>query len=275
MTRNLIYIFTLMLMLVGISGCKSSKSVTGSDISSSQTSSVLQEVAASYRNWDSFSSSGKITLSGAASISSSMQIKMVHNKYITVSIRPILGIEAAKVYIDNDSAVVVNKLNKTYTSLPLSQFSHILPVDITTVQDIILARIFSVKDGALSVDNLKKFDISAELDDFIVTSRKKQNDFSYAFSLNNAKQLTSLTVSPSASSKKYTANYSGYDDGAIGTPASNIKLSTAIKGKDITFEMYLNPSKNKWDNNSDESFSIGKNYRKVTINEFITSLKSL
>lgn len=267
-------ILSVVLLMLGMTGCKSSRSVTSDVVPGVQPTAVLQEVASSYRSWETYSVSGKVSMSGVASLSSSMQLKMVKGKCVLISIRPILGIEVAKMYIDNDSAVVVNKLNKTYTSLSLSQFAEILPMDINIVQDMILARVFDLKEGELSLKNLKKFEISSDADNFTITPRKKRKDFAYEFMLNKAKQLTALSVSPASSSKTYTAQYSGYAKDAVGNPASNIKFATSLRGKNVELNLNLNTTKGKWDGNVDEYFSVGMGYKKLSIAEFLTSLKS-
>lgn len=267
-------ILSVVLLMLGMTSCKSSRSVTSDVVPRVQPTAVLQEVASSYRSWETYSVSGKVSMSGVASLSSSMQLKMVKGKCVLISIRPILGIEVAKMYIDNDSAVVVNKLNKTYTSLSLSQFAEIMPVDINIVQDMILARVFDLKEGELSLKNLKKFEISSDADNFTITPRKKRKDFAYEFMLNDAKQLTALSVSPTSSSKTYTAQYSGYVKDAVGGPASNIKFATSFRGKNIELNLNMNTTKGKWDGNVDEYFSVGMGYKKLSIAEFLTSLKS-
>lgn len=274
MKKNHFIIFSVLLLMLGLAGCKSSRPVISDVVPGVQPTTVLQEVASSYRFWETYSVSGKVSVSGGASLSSSMQLKMVKGKCVLISIRPILGIEVAKMYIDNDSAVVVNKLNKTYTSLSLSQFAEILPVDINIVQDMILARVFDLKEGELSLKNLKKFEISSDAENFTIIPRKKRKNFEYEFTLNNAKQLTALLVSPASSTKTYTAQYSGYAKDAVGNPASNIKFATSFRGKNVELNLNLNTTKGKWDGNVDEYFSVGIGYKKLSIADFLTSLKS-
>lgn len=264
-----------MLVALVVTGCKSSKtSVDEGVIIDKSTEQVLTDVAASYRSWNTYSTSGKLSISGAMSFSTSMQLKMVHDKSVVISIRPVLGIEVAKIYVDNDSAVVVDKIHKVYASVELDRFANILPMNIGAIQDILLSRAFTLNDGTLSTDNLKKFSITAlpSGNGYAVSPRKKADGFAYEFVLNNDKQMETLNVYPSGASKTYSAMYSDFT--TLGG-AENIKVSATVKNKDVTLGLYMNSSKTKWDSDVDESLSISKSYRKVTVTEMLSILKSM
>lgn len=277
MKKFLLLITTTILLIV--TGCKSSKTTTqgNEDNINFVSETILQETAKAYSTWNTVSTSGRISISGAASFSTPMQLKMVRNKCIYISIRPILGIEAAKVFINSDSAVVVNKLNKVYTSIDLHDLAHILPIDINALQDILLAKVFSLNYGTLSSDNLNKFTISEDIlnNGFLIAPRNKNNKFSYEFLLNKNKQVTALNVYPSASAKKYSAVYSNHATTSAGSEAENINISTTIRDKELSLELYLNSSKTKWDIPVEEAISLNKSYRKVSIMEFLSILKTL
>ena len=146
MNRISVILSILILSTLCFYSCKSSKSSVEGE-STAIPDVTLQEMAQSYTDWNTYSTSGKLTLSGAASFSTSIQVKMTHNKSISISIRPVLGIEVAKVFVDNDSAVVIDKLHRVYTTIELERFKHILPVNIGNIQDIMLARPFTINDG--------------------------------------------------------------------------------------------------------------------------------
>lgn len=273
--RNII-ILLFLLMLTAVTGCKSSKTAT-EGVAGTETTKVLTEMAQSYRVWDTFSTSGKLSLSGAVSFSTSMQLKMVRNKCISISIRPILGIEVAKLYVDKDSAVLVNKYHKVYTTVELEHLADVLPVNIGTIQDILLARAFTLEDGTLTTDNIKKFSVKAQLEnsDFVLSPRKKNKQFSYEFVINKDGRVEALNVRPSNSGKTYSVEYSDYGSADGGDVAGKIALSTTIEDKDIALGISMNSSKTKWDGNVDEGITVNKSYRKVTVSELISLLKQL
>lgn len=270
--RKLYFILvTVIVMTLGFTGCKSSKTVTGTDDKAVGAAAVLRDVAASYEQWNTYTASGKLILSGKASLSSSIQLKMLKDKNISISIRPVLGIELAKVFINNDSAVVINKFNKVYTSVGLDVFSHVVPMNVGALQDIFLSRIFSLNDGTLSLDNIKKFEAESSGEGFDVEPRKKQKDFSYVFSLNKDRELQKLSIYPSKSDKSYVAEYGGHSGGL----ASVLRMETDINGEQVSLEFDMNTSRAKWNATVDEELNISKSYKKVTLQEFVEVLKSI
>lgn len=274
MNRISVILSILILSTLCFYSCKSSKSSVEGE-STAIPNVTLQEMAQSYTDWNTYSTSGKLTLSGAASFSTSIQVKMTHNKSISISIRPVLGIEVAKVFVDNDSAVVIDKLHRVYTTIELERFKHILPVNIGNIQDIMLARPFTINDGTLSTDNTKKFNIHQDINGFMLSPRKTSNGIAYQFAINANKQVEQLIVSPTNSAQSYTAVYSDFATDNAGSEASRINFDATLKGKNISVQLYLNPSKTKWDSFYDESISISSSYRKVTLMELIEILKSM
>lgn len=273
---NRIYVILTIIVITVLSfySCKSSKVFTQGD-DADVPDVALQELAVSCTDWESYSTSGKLTLSGAASFSTSIQLKMVRGKCVAISIRPFLGIEVAKVFVNNDSAVVVNKIHKVYTAVKLEQFKHILPASINTIQDIILARPFTISDGTLSETNAKKFNIEQSDRGYTLSPRKTSKGISYQFTINENKQMEELIVTPDNSSKNYTAIYSDFATEKPCSEASRIKLDAIISGKEMSLQLYLNPSKTKWNSTIDESEIVGGSYRKISIAEMIDIIKSM
>lgn len=259
-------------MVLVMTGCKSSKATT--EEGSAETlvaDGLMRSLADTYTPWDTYTVSGKLVLSGNISFSTSMQLKMVKDKLITISVRPVLGIELAKVYIDNKSVTVVNKINRVYTAIPLEEYAHIVPANVSVIQDVFLSRVFTIADGTLSQENIKKFNAKMKDGLLVITPRKQEKEFEYVFNVNDKMQLASIDILPTSNNKVFTGQYSSYtkDKGGL---ASNIKLETFIGGKAQKIELNMTTSKARWNENVDDEISISKSYDKVSIEEFIKIL---
>ena len=277
MKRLGVYILFLLLLILGLQGCKSSKSAVG-DSQKEKTikeEQVLREIASSYNEWRTFTTSGKINISGIASFSTSVQLKMQRDKSIMFSIRPVLGIEVARLYVNNDSAVIVNKLHKVYTSIDLKDYTNIVPVSVGALQDVFLSRVFSLKDGTLSQGNIKKFIIEPTVNGYIIALRKNHDKFTYDFTLNSNKVLETLNIRPKNSKDTYVARYSDYTVTSLGGVASGIEINTEVGEKSLSVGLSLNTSKIKWNEPVEDGITIGNGYRKVTMTEFLKILKSI
>ena len=117
----------------------------------------LQTVAETVPEWTDVTISGKLTInSGKSSISSPVILKMVNDKMISISIRPILGIEMGKIYITNDSLVAVDKYHKTYFTENIASLVG-FDLDVASLQALFLSRPFQPGEGPITDKNRKKF----------------------------------------------------------------------------------------------------------------------
>ena len=78
------------------------------------TTDPTDAVIATLGNWQTMQTGGNIKLSAGSSFSSSVQVRMVRDKAIFISLRPMLGIEVGKLVITADSLYAVDKVHKRY-----------------------------------------------------------------------------------------------------------------------------------------------------------------
>ena len=85
---------------------------------------------ASYPDWNTFSAKGSADLSFGASgsLSASTQLRMVRGEVLQISVRIILGIEVARLYMTPDSLFLVNKMQKQYVAASLQEIGGGCPV---------------------------------------------------------------------------------------------------------------------------------------------------
>lgn len=84
---------------------------------------------------------GKLKMQGLP-VSPSLQIFMVPDSLIDISIRaPFVG-EAGRMVITPDTAIVVNKMNKTFVKESITDFLKFYPGDISDLQKLLLAQVF-------------------------------------------------------------------------------------------------------------------------------------
>ena len=79
-------------------------------------------VAEAFNEWTDFSVNGKIHLTSSSTMSSSMLLKMVRGKSISISLRPMLGIEVGKLYIDNENVTIIDKVHNIYVQESIEKY---------------------------------------------------------------------------------------------------------------------------------------------------------
>ena len=271
-SRNLVIIFSI--FILAFVSCKSSHKATVEN-EYKGLSEIFDNVTGSYGNWDTFTASGKFSISFGKSFSSSMQLKMVKGKSISVSIRPLLGIEMGRLYITGDSVYVIDKINKQYFAEKITSLTKDFPFDINVLQNILLNRIFIIGEGYLSPSMKNKVNIN-DIGSGIwnVTPKRQQNGFSYSFLMNKT-NLSSLEVLPDNLSKPYSILYENFQSSATGTIASIILVEASSSTKNYSLKLNLDTNRINWESPVNESVSIGSNYKRIPLKALSGILKSL
>lgn len=270
MKRNAIVIFATLLLIFYFTSCKTSHKTTIGEEYQPTPSSVekLDKVINAYGEWNTFSANGKVTLDFGKSFSSSMQIKMKKGNYISISIRPMLGIEVAKIYISGDSTFIIDKFHKKYVAEPTSFFQQGFPIGIDDLQNAFLNRLFILGEN-LTNSKLAKGMEATELQNNILEATPKHqiNGFKYSFLINSDNNLKKIKVSPTLQSIPLSISFDNFFSTEKGFIAKSIEISASRGGRNYSLALDLDSSRIKWDGDlSDEMSinSINSNYTRIS-----------
>lgn len=119
---------------------------------------VVDSIIADYYAWENISMSGKLS-SPMLPVTASVKIYMEKGNIILVSVSaPIIG-EAARIEIDGQEALVVNKLKNSYTVVAMEDLETFCPGGLNALQDLILGRIDILGKGELGHDDAGLLDL--------------------------------------------------------------------------------------------------------------------
>lgn len=243
----------LSLLAVILTGCRTTKDNTITTTSGPYVTPGIQQAldqrlsafAATQGSWTTMQAGGNIKVSGSQTLSSGMQMRMIRDKAIYISVRPMLGIEVGKLVVTNDSILVVDKYHKRYIAEPLSLITNGIPVSIGTLQDIFLGRAFVLGAGTLNSSTQSLVQLTAQTDGYRIQPRQQPQGFNYEFTINDKNQMQSVTVTPTrGSATPYTARYSHVFTTLAGLIAhhadvkaqvGNSSLGLSLDLKDITW----------------------------------------
>ena len=214
-------------------------------------------------DWRTFKSGGNVEIgSGSKSLNSSMQMKMIRNKSIYVSVRPMLGIEAAKMVINGDSILLVDKLHKRYIFEKASLLTNGIPVTVGALQDIFLGRAFELGKGSLTQDLEDDFTVSVKDNKVVLTPKTQFKGFDYNFVYDGRNNIVSLNVIPSNSgASTYSVAYSKVQGGVAGKYATEASISTTLNGNSLNLELeYKDVS---WNESFTIDTNLPKNYKRL------------
>lgn len=269
MIRRILHI---VLLSVGVAfimnSCKSTKGVTEQKELTAQQK--LEQILQGYGEWDTVSASGKISVDA---VSSSVRIQMVRGESISLSIRPMLGIEVAKILLRSDSIYVMDKMNRRYLCKRIAEVSEKLNFNITSVQDMVMNRIF-LPNREIRVAK-KEFKVTESNSSYWSAITKNSNDrLSYDFIFNdmNLVEMNIKSVDlPELFS--FSVKYSGFEDTGCGVVASAVSPSVKAGNKRVGANININASSIVYDKEIKEDFKISSNYTEMSISSLLNLLK--
>ncbi len=274
-------IIALTAVLAVASSCRSAQKAVVADTRAASVSTKVDAdwkksaynpltAAAAAKDWTDFSASGNISISTSSSLSSAMQLKMVRGKSISISIRPILGIEMGKLFIDKDSVTLVDKYHSIYMRESVSQFLGD-GIGLNALQDLLLSRPFDLSEGSLTTSNAYHFTATAPDEDDMWEMRPVTTTplFSYFFNMfeNNISKFN-VTLNDGQS---YALNFDNYKQVGDGTVASSINARVAVGGMAVQLDIRYTKSL-RWNNGISDSISIPVGAQRYSFAQVIKSL---
>ena len=184
---NHIRIAVCSIVLLILAGCKGGKELISERPVSQEVRNNFESLMASYPDWNTFSAKGSADLSFGASgsLSASTQLRMVRGEVLQISVRIILGIEVARLYMTPDSLFLVNKMQKQYVAASLQEIGERLssPVSLQTVQDALLGRIFLLNsaNNAYGIDDFEVMESGSSR--WSLSPKRQDERFGYRFDL--------------------------------------------------------------------------------------------
>ncbi|MCC8171112.1 MAG: DUF4292 domain-containing protein [Parabacteroides sp.] len=206
------------------------------------------------------------------SMGSRVDLKIVKDEVILLSVQPFLGIEVARIRISPDSIWVLDRMNKRYVAEDLSAMKGKLPVDFNfyNLQALFSDRIFVPGNRSVMPADYRKFALhrdngQAELK---ITDAM---ELVYRFSVDRENKLTDTYVSDK--SGRYALQWRYADFRVTGQQLFPMRMDVQVtdngaeKGK---IEFYFN--KIDVDKPVNPDFSIPAKYNRVTFEEVVKLL---
>ena len=203
-------------------------------------------------------------------MSSSMQMKMIAGRSISISVRPLLGIEMARLYIANDEIIILDRYHKIYVREKASVLTSGVPVDINTLQDILLGRPHILGKGTFTAALAGDVVLTADNGTVKLTPVEQYEGFNYAYVFNADRNLERLDVSPAGGESIYSANYRNVGTTLAGKVATEVDVATKLNGTDIALGLSLKTL--TWNNDISDDIEIPADYQEATGSSIIKAL---
>jgi len=151
------------------------------------TDKCTEQILKSYPQWTETEMSGKLKMEGLPlGINPSLKAYMLKDSLIIISVRaPLMG-EVARVEIDSNRALLVNKYNNRYTIVEMSRVSSLSGLNVGNIQDLLMGRIFYAGADTSTPD---MFDTVQKDNMTAILPRKQAKSYSYGFVMDGLNRL--------------------------------------------------------------------------------------
>lgn len=162
-----------------------------------EKTAVLDSITRGYTPWNRISMSGQLS-SPMLPVTASVKIYMERNNVIQMAVAaPFIG-EAARIVIDQEKAIVVNRLKNTYSELLMEEVEPIIPGGLTAIQNLLLGRITLLGSGQLNkydADRVEIYQLSDTTSVLLPNQDLENALFAYFYTLaDNPLQLYRFSV---------------------------------------------------------------------------------
>lgn len=171
---------------------------------------MADAILSRYIPWTNVEFNGKVRMSSGLPISPTVKMYMEHDNLIQLSVRvPFMG-EIARLELDRDSVLIINKYNRNYCKESTSKIAATYPGFITSIQNLFLGRIQLFGIGELDASNIKEMNFqNAGGNEWIVYPKEMPGDgkLQYGYVVTSNGRTKSLYAQPGGRQESLLLNY--------------------------------------------------------------------
>lgn len=202
-----------------------------------QKKEVVAALTADYTPWKTMSMSGKLS-SAMLPLSVTTKIYMEKDELVVISLSAIFVGEAARIEIDKEKAIIVNKMSNRYTTLEMVDIENMCPGGLSALQDLLLRRVFILNSGELSTRNMDKMELYEVGENCLVAFPDQDletAEFLYMYTLGMPDlTLDTFSVVDSEGEEVVEINYAGNKGGLT------LDMGMQMRGKRMEATLKLN-----------------------------------
>ncbi len=205
-------------------------------------------LARSYGAWTDVSMPVKLQISQPKRISLSATAKMIRGKALSISVR-VFGFEVGSLYADNDSVIVVAKVNDMYCSEALGAITDTYGLTLADIQSALLGQVFTPGSGVLASDDFKRYAVELGESTLSLTPKKLPKGLAWTFAAalgEGAPSLRSLTVNAGAREPIVFA-YGTSETSAAGEVAPWVNVGAKAGKHTVDATLSWDLGRAKWD----------------------------
>jgi len=130
---------------------------------------------------------------GSKSLSSKANIRIIKDNALQISVQPLFGVEMFRFYMNPDTVMVVDRMNKRYVVEPVTSLKEMYPVgfDFYTMQSVFTNALFVSGKERPELPDYRKFQYARTSDQcYYITSKDAESGIDYSFTVNGDDRIT-------------------------------------------------------------------------------------
>jgi hypothetical protein len=196
---------------------------------------LVYDVIVNHFPYDTFSARLNLNLSveGGRSMSSRANIRIIRDNALQISVQPFLGIEMMRLYIDPQSVVIIDRMNRRFVHENISSLQEIFPIgfDFYTLQALFTNALFMSGRSHVVARDYRNFSLSLTDDEmhFLMSARDRRSGIDYFFTVNGDDRITQskLHIAQRNTTLQWDYKQFAIIDSGIFPHRMNVELSTA------------------------------------------------
>lgn len=273
--KKLLFFVPFIALLLLLNGCKSKNIPTGGEIANTKE---LNEFVASMQSqevkFNTLSAKLNVNLQlPDKEMSSRVEMKLVKDSALQLSIQPILGIEIFRIELNKDSVKVMDRINKRYVAEGYSKLKEQFTIDFNfyNLQALFINQLFV--PGYKEMDSYLYKHFKLERNGLITwLNTKDKTDLQYLFKADNEEKLLSTQIEDPSGLYKLIWNYTNFQPVVSSCLFPRIMEISFMKGNSNQGGMDISYSRIQLDRTLNMDFSIPAKYKRITFAQVLKAI---
>lgn len=185
----------LLLVFLAMFSCKPKERIVQAEteLEDKTNATLFEDVLTNELDYTTFSSKMNMSFStGKRTLSSKATIRIVRNEALQLSIQPLFGIEMFRMYVEPNSVIILDRMNKRYVQESFDDIKKQFPIGFNfyTLQSLFTNALFIPDQSTVLTNDYKKFKYSQSSDNYHLSARDRKSAIDYSFLVNGNDQIT-------------------------------------------------------------------------------------
>jgi hypothetical protein len=241
-----------------------------------ENNELFSDIIASEFSCTTFSAKLNMNLtSGTRSLSSRANIRIVKDNALQISLQPLFGVEMFRLYINPDTVVVLDRMNKRYVKEAISTLKEHYPVgfDFYTMQSVFMNSLFVSGKNSVELSDYRKFNYSRTAgQNYYIDAKDAESGIEYSFIVNGDDRVTFTHLMQPEKKQSLQWRYSNFAVLKDNTFPQKMNVTLSTSSREINMEMLFS------DIVTDEpillTLNVPDNYSRTSVSEILKILTS-